>query len=238
MSPTEILAQVTATRDLTSDIKKITFRYLKPKQVIFQPGHFMIVDINDNQTPPIKRAYSIASNPHRHDKLSFCVKLIEGGRGSTYLCNLKVNDQVKMFGPSGHFLFEPPPNAPILLAGTGTGIAPFIAILHHLVQKEPDRQVRLYFGVRYPEDIFCQKKLANLQRLMPNFSYTIGVSRAEKNCLHRHGRLTQIIAEDGLTDAQNHHAYLCGSQAVVESLREILQKMDIPDSQIHFEKWH
>jgi len=236
MSSTTILAEVSAVHNLTFDVKEISFNYLQPKKIIFKAGHFILVKVDDGQSPSIKRAYSIASNPSITDGLALCIKIVPGGRGSTYLFNLKPGDKVKLLGPFGNFLFNPPKNNSILLAGTGVGIAPLKSMLHHLTLKDPNRKTNFYFGVRYLEDLFYEKEIKEFCHQMPNLSCAIAISRPIENCPYQKGRLTEILEKDNLENPQNCEAYLCGSPDVVESLIEKVKKLGVPNKQIHWEK--
>jgi ferredoxin-NADP reductase len=238
-----LTAQVTSVRDLAPQIKEIVFQCVEPKDFFFLPGQYVLVDVQDQKIPPVKRAYSLASDPAQKNSFALCVKLVEGGRGSAYLFNLKVNAEVKFLGPAGHFILHNADNSPLLFLGTGTGLAPLKSMLHILASQNTVRPIRLYFGVRYRADIFYRAELENFKKVLPNFSYVLGISRPQaddppqSDFFERSGRLTEILKTDGIANPAEIESYVCGAKAVTESLCEVLKELGVKEEKIYFEKF-
>src|SRR5436853_7081739 len=115
-------ATVDRVRDLTHDVRELSLRLREPKDIQFKAGQFISFDL----TPPggerlVIRPYSIASPPDESNGVTLIFNRVPGGRGSTYLFNLREGDPLAFEGPQGSFhLRERTRN--VLFVATGTGI--------------------------------------------------------------------------------------------------------------------
>ena len=126
--PAEFKCKVTATEKLTPTVYQIQFDTDQPLE--FKAGQFLSV-IVPGAGPggrDLRRAYSIASPPQKKP-IELCVKLVSGGPGTNYLCNLKVGDEFKAIAPYGDFVFKPQDHRHAFFIATGTGLAPFRSMI-------------------------------------------------------------------------------------------------------------
>ena len=79
----------------------------------------------------VQRPYSVASAPRDagDDGYEFYVRLVQGGTFTPLLWRLPVGHRMRMIGPKGKFLLEPDDDRTHLFISTGTGIAPFMAMM-------------------------------------------------------------------------------------------------------------
>ncbi len=91
----------------------------------FQAGQFVLL----RPTPTSAwRAYSFSRGPGQPLRLT--VKRVEGGAVSTHLTSkLAVDDLLEVKGPFGHFVLPPSWARAVLVAG-GSGVTPFVSMLH------------------------------------------------------------------------------------------------------------
>lgn len=111
------------------------------------------------------RLYSIADLPERGPggavRIKLCVRRCfyvddysgerYPGVASNYLCDLRPGDTLTLTGPhEAPFLVPADPEANLVLIGTGTGIAPFRALVKHLYRDAPGwrGKVWLFYGAR------------------------------------------------------------------------------------------
>lgn len=111
------------------------------------------------------RLYSIADLPERGPdgtvRIKICVRRCfyvddysgerYPGVASNYLCDLCPGDSLSLTGPhEAPFQIPSDPEANLVLIGTGTGIAPFRALVKHLYRDAPGWQgkVLLFYGAR------------------------------------------------------------------------------------------
>ena len=101
---------------------------------------------------------------------------------SNYLCDIREGDEVAVTGPNGkRFLLPEDIEAHnYLFIATGTGIAPFRAMLMELFEGAggPTRaRVALVMGTPYTTDLLYEDLFQRLQREYANFDYHTAISR-------------------------------------------------------------
>jgi len=107
-----------------------------------------------NGKPHKLRLYSIASTRHGDDfngnTVSLCVRQLQyekdgetiNGVCSTYLCDIKPGDKVKITGPVGKEMLLPDEeDANIVMLATGTGIAPMRAYLRRMFEATEKKKI-------------------------------------------------------------------------------------------------
>jgi ferredoxin--NADP+ reductase len=228
-------------RHLMFDLSGGDLRYIEGQSIGIIPAG------NDDKGKPHKlRLYSIASTRHGDridDKtVSLCVRQLEYkhpetgekvfGVCSTYLCNLKPGDDVKITGPVGKEMLLPDdPNATIIMMGTGTGIAPFRAYLWRMFKENnPEYQFKglawLFFGVAYTPNVLYKDELEAIQAQYPdNFRLTCAISREQKNAEGGKMYIQNRIQENAdelwnLVQKPNTHVYICGLKGMEGGIDE------------------
>lgn len=182
-------------RHLVFDTSAGPYPFLEGQSAgILPPG------LDANGKPHKLRLYSIASTRHGDTgdgkTLSLCVRRLEYphpetgetvyGVCSTYLCGLKVGDEVDVTGPTGKAMLLPDdPAATIVMLATGTGIAPFRAHLWRMFRENnTDYEFRgsawLIFGIPTTPNILYREELEDF-RQHANFRLTYAISREQKN---------------------------------------------------------
>ena len=146
----------------------------------FQPGQFVTLDlpIHEKLNKRI-RSYSIASWPDGTNIIELVIVLLEGGAGTTYLFNeCKEGSELTLRGPQGIFTLPASIEKDLFFICTGTGIAPFRAMSHHILNHNiAHRNIYLIFGCRQFADCLYRKELTELAEKIPNFHYIPTFSR-------------------------------------------------------------
>ncbi len=228
-------ANLTNKKQYTYDVIELTFATDEPLN--FQAGQFVTFKIADN-TPPCFRAYSISSVPKK-DGNSFetCLKVIPGGRGTNWLNSIKIGDKIEFIGPSGKFIFQTTKEKSVLFIATGTGVAPFRAIIKDQLEKGNNQKMTLLFGVRYEKDIFYKEIFEELAKKYQNFSFILTLSQPENlNWTEQTGRVTNHLEKIEI-DPANTEAYICGLKDMIGSVEEILKAKGLSEGALHFEKY-
>ena len=153
---------------LTSDMLEL--RFGKPDGFIFKPGQFIQVHVPDQLAQVVLRSYSLASQPS-DDYLALCVKIVPGGKGSTFFSNLVEGQTVNFRGPEGRFVVAPEHSPVKIFVATGAGIAPIVSMLEDEISKQSNQRLHLLFGLRYEHDIFWLDRFERLAAASSNFSY-------------------------------------------------------------------
>jgi len=239
-------------RHLTFDISGGDLRYLEGQSIGIIPA-----GTDDKGKPHKLRLYSIASTrhgDHLDDKtVSLCVRQLEYkhpesgetvfGVCSTYLCNLKPGEELKITGPVGKEMLLPEdPEANVIMMATGTGIAPFRAFLWRMFKEQhEDYKFKglawLIFGVATTPNVLYQEQLEELQKEFPdNFRVTYAISREQKNPEGGRMYIQHRVAEHAdelwsLIQKDNTHTYICGLKGmeggIDEAISAAASKQDI-----------
>lgn len=108
------------------------------------------------------------------------------GVASNYLCDLQPGDEVTVTGPAGkRFVLPKDPGAhDYVFFATGTGIAPFRAMLLELLEDPAGAcpsSVTLVMGAPYSTDLLYHEQLLRLSEKHPNFTYLTAISRERQD---------------------------------------------------------
>jgi len=194
----------------------------------FEPGQFLhlALDVGGEQ---VHRPYSVAS-PHG-DILDFFIVTVPEGQLSPRLEALQVGDQVEVSekAAGGFILDKAAPLDDLWLFATGTGLAPYIAMLRTEMPWQRFRKIVLIHGVRNASDLAYLEEIRKWKNdFGEQFQYLGCLSRDQaEGCLS--GRTTDLLddgcleAAVGLTiAAQASVVMICGNPAMLEQLEAIL----------------
>lgn len=222
MSFQSFQATVDRVRDLTHDVRELGLLLREPTDIQFKAGQFISFDL----TSPggerlIIRPYSIASPPDESDCITLVFNRVPGGRGSTYLFNLRQGDSVAFEGPQGSFyLRERTRN--VLFVATGTGIAPIRSMLLDLVNNGYVGTATLYWGLRSQRDLYYREEFEDLTVRYPQVSFAIALSRPDAGWQAYAGRVTGLV-EERVTSVKNVDVFLCGNHAMIRDVTQIIR---------------
>jgi ferredoxin-NADP reductase len=151
---------------------------------------------------------------------------------------MKEGDEIQCQGPFGDFILRPPLRDTIFIA-TGTGIAPFRAMLHWLLvddSRHQGKQFWLVFGSRYEKDIYYHDEFSRLAVERSNFHYLPTLSRGGTDWQGLHGYVQEHVPKivRARTDMQ---AYICGLDKMVSANRQLLKSLGWDRKSIHYEKY-
>ena len=211
----------------------------------FEPGQFVTMDLPIHEKRLKRwRSYSIANAPDETKILEFCIVNLEGGAASKYFFEeVEIGTPIRFKGPSGGFVLKNNiEEDTIVMICTGTGIAPFRSMLLDIVeQKKPFKDIHLIFGTRYADGILYQKEWEKLTKEIPNFNFSIALSRAEElpsneNWDTSKGYVHPIYMEKYKEIRPDIAFYLCGwSNMIDDAVANLIVKMGYDKSQIHYE---
>ncbi|KER04658.1 benzoate 1,2-dioxygenase electron transfer component BenC [Photorhabdus temperata] len=197
----------------------------------FLAGQYVNVGIpNTSET----RSYSFSSKPG-NNLTRFVVRNVPNGKMSHFLSqNAQPGDKMTFTGPFGNFYLRNITRPVLMLAG-GTGIAPFMSMLHVIEEKGSDQPVRLVFGVTNDFDLVALEELNKLQAKFPWFEYRTVVANPESNH-ERKSYVTEHIESEWLNNGDV-DIYLCGPIPMVEAVRGWLDKENIKPVNFLFERF-
>jgi NAD(P)H-flavin reductase len=135
----------------------------------YRAGQFVHVAREDGLTRP----YSLASVPGEDPWLEIHVKRAPGGAMSGFLCGeLREGDALTLRGPAGScFYLEGRPDQPLILAGTGTGLAPLAGIARDALARGHRGPILLHHGAPARAGLYADAELRELARRNPSLEY-------------------------------------------------------------------
>jgi ferredoxin--NADP+ reductase len=171
-----------------------------------------------------RREYTVYSPPQEERFLELLIKEIEGGDVSPQLRRCRPGDEVRVAGPFGSFtLPQDPGAAPFLFVATGTGIAPF----HAMVQSRPHLDYQVLHGVRRAGQLYGREAF-DPQR------HVGCLSRGERGGFS--GRVTEYLGRRP-PDPRS-RCYLCGCSDMIYEAFSLLRSMGIPRCQLFTEVYY
>jgi CDP-4-dehydro-6-deoxyglucose reductase len=221
------------TREIAPEVRHFVFEALGVDNLAFTPGQFISLTetLNGRQ---IVRAYSIASAP-RGNRFDLCLNRLVEGVFSPWLFERKPGDILETRPPLGFFVLRKPPREAVFIA-TGTGIAPFRAMLEERLGAGDTRPFTLVFGVRYEHALLYRDEFEQLAREHPNFRFMPTLSRPEPSWTGLTGHVQAHMAE-AIGDRRDLDVYICGLKLMVDDVRAILKNMGFDRKQIVYEKY-
>lgn len=204
----------------------------------FLPGQFLqlglVVPSADGEERLINRPYSVAS-PHG-EVLDFFIVMVDGGELTPHLWALDAGDrlQVSQKATGSFTLAKTPAASNIWLVATGTGLAPYIAMLRDGEIWGNYESVILVHGVRHATDLAYTEELKSLEMAKPGRFKLIqtmtrdrqeGVLTGRIPVLFESGELEQVAQQEC------HHRssvlMLCGNPAMLDSMEESLAQREM-----------
>lgn len=206
-------------RELVAD--NILHLRLKPEQDFdYRAGQFITVWKNDD----LGRNYSLASVAELDESIELHIRRIPGGVISNWLHDdVKVGDPLSIQAATGNCFYLPGlPEQDILLAGTGTGLAPLIGIARDALRQGHRGNIHLIHGARQIDDLYMHETLMDMALNHRQFHYYASVLKADKvmppiSVRPIEQRITEIV-----NNPVDWRIYLCGDAPVVNQLKRKL----------------
>jgi len=229
-------AEIAFLTPLTSTIKEIVLKLLRPGSITFQPGQYIQIKIPAGRTFEY-RSYSIVSDAKCHDKITLNVRLIEGGVGSTYLHSLKEGNKVEFVGPYGDFVVKDTNRKMICVAG-GVGLAPIKCIIASMLKEGTDREIVLFYGAHRRQDLCYYQEFKTWEERNRDFHFIPAIDVPEPGWEGEVGLITEVAKRYlRRSKEQDKEAYLCGPFDMMDVAINILVKMGIKEENIGFDKF-
>ncbi|MDC1364881.1 ferredoxin--NADP reductase [Algibacter sp.] len=189
----------------------------------------------------VRRDYSLCVSP-KSGELKVAVKEVNDGTFSAYANNtLKVGDTLEVAPPKGRFIFEPNDSKTknIALFAAGSGITPILSIVKCALEEEVYSQVILVYGNKTTKDTMFLNELLELQHAYKDrFSIQFVFSQQDEDD-SIFGRIEKSTVNYVMKNKHKHvdvdAFYLCGPEAMIHTVKDVLTEHDIDENRIHFE---
>lgn len=215
-----------------------SFKCTRPQSLRFENGQFIMIGLMVNEKP-LMRAYSVVSANYE-EYLEFLSIKVQNGPLTSRLQHLKVGDLVLIGQKSTGTLvldelFKGGEN--LWLLATGTGLAPFMALIKDPTVYEIYKRVILFHGVRIVSELAYENTIvADLpanefigEEVSKKLIYYPSVTREK---FKNQGRLTDLIITGKLFtqigmnrfNTEVDRAMICGSPSMLKDTSALLMK--------------
>ncbi|MCL6687461.1 phenylacetate-CoA oxygenase/reductase subunit PaaK [Pseudomonas sp. R3.Fl] len=207
----------------------------------FEQGQHLVVRAQlDGEE--VRRSYSICSGVN-DGELRVAIKRVPGGRFSAYANEaLKAGASLEVMPPAGHFnvQLDATRHGNYLAVAAGSGITPILSIVKTTLESEPHSRVTVLYGNRSSNAAMFREQLEDLKnRYLQRLNLIFVFSREQQDVDLYNGRIDadkcgQLFSR--WLDVKNlDAAFICGPQAMTETVRDQLKANGMPTERIHFE---
>jgi NAD(P)H-flavin reductase len=140
-----------------------------------------------------------------------------------------------MTGPFGRFYLRTPVR-PVLMVAGGTGLAPMLSMLDHMVHTGASAQpVHLLVGANRPDELFCTDRIAGYAEKGLRLTAEYAVVEPGPGWNGAAGHVTGLL-RDALV-AEDSDVYLCGPPPMIEAAQRWLSAGGVDSGRVHSEKF-
>lgn len=217
----EVVEKFRITRDLA------VVRLISQAPLRFTAGQYLEVQIPQRPRAWRNLSPAIPSNPA--GEMEFHVRAVHGGAVSAAIVGETRPGDVWFFSQV-HGTLHVVPEFPVLMVAGGTGLAPLRAMVIEMSKRADNPPTHLYYGMRYPGELYDVPVLRRIAATNPWLSVTVvaeevsdpwwietGVDPATTGLDYRIGRVGDVVAGDGPWD--EHQVLIAGSAEMIEATR-------------------
>ncbi len=242
--PAERLLTVVAVERPAPDAVTLVFAQPEGAPLRFVPGQFLTFTL-PHPDGPLRRSYSICTDPADPDTFAVTARRVAGGRASNLLNDTAAPGMtLAASGPHGRFtLDQAPAGAPLLLIAGGAGITPLLAMVRALARRgfADHPQTTLLYGSRRADLILFRPELEAIAQAHPGaFALRLalddladappGALPGPLDAAHLGAHLPERLAPGA-------HAFLCGPRPMMDAAADLLQRRGLPAAQVHMERF-
>lgn len=231
-----VAATIRSLRPLNAQVLQVVLDIADPRSMFtYRPGQYLTA----TNAQGVARAYSIANDFAVDGTVELHIAATSHGEFTHWLFNTaRTGDQLYLRGPAGNCFYDVRDDAdqPLLLAGTGTGLAPLLGIVHDALRARHTQPIHLYHGGRTIGQLYLVNELQQLARQHADFHYHPCVIEGDPKPQTgvSAGRLEQVLTQDmAKAKLAAYRIYLCGTPAFVHGLRKKLYLQGARSEHIH-----
>lgn len=203
----------------------------------YRAGQFVTFFLTVNGEE-LHRSYSLASSPDFDNDFKVTIKLVSGGKASSYLVHtVKIGDALKTTPPAGVFVLPEPMLTPNLVCyAAGSGITPVISILKSALVKNSNANALLLYQNRNEKSIIFENELKQLQNKFHGRLHVQHIlSQPQKTWLGHVGRINQLFLKEHIPQVYlegNALHILCGPDDFMNSILTSLHALGVDKKNI------
>ena len=221
--------------DETSITKRFWIEVPELTSFDFIPGQFVTFDLPIHEKANKRlRSYSIASWPDGTNIFELIIVRDLRGVGTNYLFEeVNVGSELSFRGPQGVFTLKEPLDKDLFLICTGTGIAPFRSMIHHINNQHiSHKNIYLVFGCRTKNNLLYYEEMKNLAESVEGFRYIPVLSREQ---WEGHTGYVHAVYEELCINRNSANFLLCGWRGMIDEAKKRILDMGYESKDIHLE---
>jgi len=236
----QIRAVCSAIEDLTYDVRRFHLELKDPPELDYVPGQYVQLRCTAYPGSPgeISREYSIGSDPAERHVVDLIIRRVPRGTCTTYCFErLKVGDEVRLSGPFGDFRLSET-HAPMIFIAGGSGMAPFVSILHHMANTGSRRPATYFFGGRQIKDLYLLDAMVQFEQRLPAFRFIPVVAQVcgDASWTGQTGLVTEAVQRT-FSNLTGYEGYLCGPPGMIDASIRVLTDLGIRPDKIYYDKF-
>lgn len=209
-----VASRIERVEPLSADVLRVQLAV--PEGFAYAAGQYIQLERADG----LMRPYSIASLPG--DSIELHVARLPGGAMSGWLAGA-VGEPIGIRGPFGECSYVDEPDRPLLLAGTGTGLAPLIGVVRAALAAGHRAPIRLYHGSLARAGLYLWSELEQIAARSEALSVVGSVLNGDPEAPGRvtivNTPLDQLVLGSGVA-WRDQRVYLCGHPELVQKLQK------------------
>jgi NAD(P)H-flavin reductase/ferredoxin len=192
-------------------------RLITPAPYACEPGQYVTLLNADG----VARSYSVANNPDEDHFIELHVRLLKDGAMSAFFLGADIGESLIVRGPAGKCFYVPEGarDCPLLLAGTGTGLAPLYGVLRAALAQGHKGPIHLFHGVLSEPDLYLEARLRELAARHPNVRYTPCVLNGVDGNGYFAGQIETAVLNGMPVEKAHVRLFLCGAPEFVNGMR-------------------
>lgn len=237
-------ARIEAIDALSGRVRRIVLRpqhWIRPRA-----GQHLDIRLTAPDGYQAQRSYSLLSPPDRVGIYELGIELLVDGEVSPWFhAAAQVGESIEVLGPvGGYFVWPPDGQSPALLVGGGAGVVPLLSMAAHRANGHPGAPMVLVVAAHTLDDVLLWPQLQQWESRADGFYTRLALSRGQA-LARPQDRLGRLQGADlraalqwlGDGAAARTVVYVCGRNAFVDSVVEMLRILQVPDGAIRTERF-
>lgn len=220
----QVNATLVSNRALSDTVREI--KITLPENASYQAGDFYFIRFKSAAISKEKHPFSVASAPSQSPhELTFIIQSV--GDFTSRMGQVPEGTAVVLEGPFGRFnpiVEELADDAPIVLYGLGSGIAPLMSMAQEYRGKRP---VHIIWSAKGADEFYFDEPFKALAAESSNITYHGKTSRFTTE------ELTSILSPEEISQA---NYFIVGSAPVLLQVEKNLESIGVPAGHIHDER--
>lgn len=233
-------ARIVQKREEAPGVITLRLQAVDGRQFNFRAGQFAMLCFKDEPDPKLRcRAYSVTSSPNSKDCIELTIKVVK--EWTARMTSMPVGSEVELKFPFGKFCLGENEDEEVALIAGGVGVTPFTGMLRWLSEDNSKRKVHLFYSSHFESGLVFRRQLEEIAARWPGLDLVLSVSGDSKenpDWKGRWGRLTpELIKETLGVGTAKTKFYLCGPNAMIQTMTAALDSMGVQRENVHLENF-